>query len=217
MVDAVALSKEAMLCATQFESKLTVTGVVINAPFLSTTSADTEVVPPAEILLNPRLTTPLVKEPPFSSPIRRGVMLIALVAVGSRSLTVLRVAVMLSEVGQPSSLNVVLAVPELVTTVVELKEAVAGDESAQDEVNVTDTGDVTNVFVLSTMSTDTLVDSLSVIVAEPKLRAPSVNVPESVPSFSWLIEIVSVDIGSMLLTVSSVAVILSVVGQPLSL
>lgn len=99
-----------------------------------------------------------------------------------------------------------------------VKLAVDGLASAQKELKLTLTCEVTNALLLSTILTETLVVSPTLILLEPKVRLPFEKpAPEPVPICNGVISKAAKAIGSLLLTVSSVAVILSPVGQPRSL
>lgn len=101
--------------------------------------------------------------------------------------------------------------------VVLVNDAVAGVASAQLELNVTETGDVTSALFESTMLIDTLVVSPSEIELEPRFISLSVKpAPLPVPMRRGVMEILPLAIGSVKLTVSSVAVIVSDVWHPAS-
>ena len=98
----------------------------------------------------------------------------------------------------------------LVTTVVLANVARAGVLAEQLEVNVIDTGDVTRAELASTILTETVVDSPSVIDVLPRLMLLSLKLaPLPVPMRNGVIDRLPLAIGSMALTVSRVAVMVS--------
>ena len=109
-----------------------------------------------------------------------------------------------------------MATPLLVETLAMVNVAVAGDASAQVELNVTVCSVFTRLALESTIFVVTVVVSPTVMVVAPSVMAPFVKEPPlPVPILNGLIGKLALATG-LLPTVLSVAVILSTAGQPRS-